>query len=303
MDDFAWNLSGPFSDATDELPLDTTWAFDMATVMDTFAFDYSDAIEPWGSDGTITAFDEVGNVPAVDPCSWPMHTPAFTDAVVAQQNIIEAFTDREVSQEQLVYDATVHGWLSNGGMSPMEISSLLDFHGIDAHARIGATVEDLMAELAQGHKVVVGEDVGAWRNQDHPLADFFHQSANRAIWIEDVDMSDPTDPQIRISHSGDPDGVGKVYLLSDFITSWQDAGFFYVATDNPSPDLHSKVGGFDADTGFFSELVDFLKDLFRDFLAHITIDVGLPLGSLRIGFSTPLSDMDEGQRDELFRKI
>lgn len=242
---------------------------DMGSVLDSFNFNLDDVRQPWSQKPDHATVGVVGT-PDIDQGYWEPQTTNFTCAVEAQRGIIEEFTGQHVSEAQLTYEATANGWLSDHGMSPADAGNLLELHGIDCHSRNGATVEDLMAELAQGHKVIVGVDSGElWRN-DFPLEDFFHQSADHAIWVTGVDMTDPAHAKVIVNDSGDPSGGGKAYDLQTFANAWQDSGFFYVATDGTPPDMTLAAGqGFDTASGVFPELVSYFANLYSDFRDHL----------------------------------
>lgn len=203
--------------------------------------------------------------PTADACFWQHQTTPFTCAVVAQQEILESF-GIDVSEAQVVYDATSHHWLTDHGMPPTIAGNLLQMYGVPCHVEMGATVQDSVGELARGHKVIVGVDSGELWHQDHPLEDFFHQAADHAIWVTGVDNSDAAHPRIIINDSGDPHGAGKVYELADFLDAWQDSGFFYVATDQAPPGF--SVLGSDASTGIFTSMADFLEQARGSLAAH-----------------------------------
>jgi len=159
-------------------------------------------------------------------------------------------------------------------MSPHDVGRLLELHGVDCHSVTGATVEQLMAELAQGHKVVIGVDSGELWNNDFPLEDFFGQSADHAIWVTGIDLSDPDHPQVIINDSGDPSGSGKAYDLAHFVDAWQDSGFFYVATDSAPPEARFAASGFDAGEGGFSELIAWIGDHVQGAWEKLNTDEG-----------------------------
>lgn len=247
-----------------------TDADDMGSVLDDLAFSLDDIRLPWSPGSDDSDASALVGTPEHDAQYWQPQTTAFTCAIQAQRGIIEAFTGQSVSEAQLVYDATVNGWLTDGGMSPHDVGNLLELYGIPCHPRTGATVEELMAELAQGRKVIVGVDSGeVWQN-DFPLEDFFHQSADHAIWVTGVDMSDPANPKVIVNDSGDTSGAGKAYDLAMFKDAWQDSGFFYVATDDAPSDMAlASQQGFDQSEGAFSGLSSYFGRFYADFRDHL----------------------------------
>ena len=293
---------------------------DMGSVLDSFDFNFNDIRMPWSQKPDL-AVDGVVGTPDIDQGYWEQQTTAFTCAVEAQRGIIEQFTGQHVSEAQLTYEATVNGWLSDHGMSPADAGNLLELHGIDCHSMTGASVEDLMAELAQGHKVIVGVDSGEiWRN-DFPLEDFFHQSADHAIWVTGVDMTDPANPKVIVNDSGDPNGAGKVYDMHDFADAWQDSGFFYVATDDAPSDMSLAAGrGFDSEAGMFPELASYFGNLYADFRGHLQDRIDDPtqitLSETPTVFNdaavrslienlpkSPMASLNESATDTLFRIV
>ena len=295
----------------DNIPLDALAQSDMSTLMDSLQPTAEPIPMPWDADGNLTAFDTVVGTPAQDAQFWQMQTTPFTCAVMAQCGIIGAFTGDPISEAQLVYEATVNGWLSDGGMSPLDVGNLLELHGIGCHVQMGTAIEDLMAELAQGHKVIVGLDSGEIWNQDHPLEDFFQQSADHAIWVTGVDLSDPANPKVIVNDSGDPTGAGKAYDLALFVDAWQDSGFFYVATDDAPPDFSLAASQFNPATGVFPELAAYFGDRFPDFQhqlqdsANQGLDItpGAPFGDAANLSESPITVLDQTARNQLFQMI
>jgi hypothetical protein len=232
------------------------------------ASQFDDAVSLLGDHGHAAP---VCGMPEADTAFWQPQTTGFTCAVMAQRGIIAEFTGQDISEAQLVYDATAHGWLTDGGMSPLDADKLLELYHIPCHSQTGARIEDLMAELAQGHKVIVGVDSGEIWGQDHPLEDFFGQAADHAIWVTGVDLSDPAHPQVIVNDSGDPNGAGKVYGLDQFVDAWQDSGFFYVSTDHAPPDMGG-TPDFDPSQGLFPALVDYFSGFDADFHERVGAD-------------------------------
>lgn len=208
---------------------------------------------------------EIIGSPDLDTGFWQEQTTAFTCAVEAQRGIIEAFGE-PISEATLVYEATANGWLTDNGMSMADIGALLQSHGIDCHQSIDATVSDLMTELAQGHKVIVGVDSGELWETDAFWSDFFVQAADHAIWVTGVKHYENGETTVVINDSGEPNGAGKEYPISQFTDAWQDSGFFYVATDDAPMNLAAQYSGFDEQQGAFPELVSEVQTTFSDFL-------------------------------------
>jgi hypothetical protein len=239
----------------DPASLDFDQDTELAGVLDSFQSDFSDDYATVGEAGPTLA--NIVGTPGLDATFWQPQTTGFTCAVMAQCGIIRAFTGEDVSEAELVYEATVNGWLTDQGMSPADVGHLLETHGVPVHQQQAATIEQLIEELAQGHKVIVGVDSGELWNQDTMLEDFFNQAADHAIWVSGVDLNDPNHPLVYVNDSGDPTGAAKAYELPAFMDAWQDSGFFYVATDHAPADLHQMASSYDLATGVFPGLVDY----------------------------------------------
>ena len=293
---------------------------DMGSVLAAFDFNLDEIVLPWSPRPQNEESAMVGT-PDLDAQYWQPQTTNFTCAVQAQRGIIEAFTGEQVSEAQLVYDATINGWLTEDGMSPYDVGNLLELHGIPSHAQSDGTIEDLMAELALGHKIIVGLDSGELWGTDSPLEDFFGQAADHATWVTGIDMSDPLHPTVTINDSGDPSGAGKVYDLALFKDSWKDSGFYYVATDDAPADMaFASNRGFDESAGVFSDLASYFGNLYSDFREHLQERRGdeTPIGPCEIPTlftdagmrafienlpQNPLASLHESIADTLFRVI
>lgn len=248
----------------------------MESVLDDLTFDLNDIYLPWDAEGSALPGHDQTTVgtPDIDAAFWQPQTTNFTCAVQAQRGIIEAFTGEDISESELVYEATTNGWLTDGGMSPHDVGRLLELHGVDNHTVDGATVEQLMTELAQGHKVVIGVDSGELWQSDSPLEDFFGETADHAIWVTGVDLSDADHPQVVVNDSGDPSCAGKAYDLNNFVDAWRDSGFFYVATDSAPAEASLAASGSDFTAGGFSELFAWIGDHVQGAWEHLNTDEG-----------------------------
>ncbi|MBL6459379.1 C39 family peptidase [Belnapia sp. T6] len=247
--------------------------------------------------------------PERDAQHWQHQDTGFTCAIVAQLGIIETFTGTAVTEAQLVYDATVNGWLTDAGTYLPDMGKLLDKYGVPNHTKTDATIEDLVAELAAGHRVIVTIDSGELWGADGPLDP---QIADHAIWVTGMDLSDPANPKVIINDSGDPNGGGKSYDLRHFADSWSRGGYAYVATDQAPPDYQITNADFDPAQGRIPALTEYFEEAHPGFASRVDAanDYGT-LGGRRYGAdaaslppaSSPLEELQQADRDALFRAI
>jgi hypothetical protein len=224
---------------------------------------------------------DIVGTPELDSHFHHHQTTDFTCGVVAQQGIINEFTGQDLSEADLVYEATANGWLTDHGTTPEDVGRLLEAHGVACHSMDHAHMSDIASELSVGHKVIVGVNSDELWNSQHPLHDFTTQAANHAIWVTGVDTTDPKHPTVIVNDSGDPDGRGHEYDLRSFVEAWQASGFSYTATDHAPPGLGARSEGFDEHAGIFTGMADFLSDCVPEFAAYVAATlVGAALGDM-----------------------
>lgn len=253
--------------------------------------------------------------PEDDAAFWTHQTTDFTCAVVSQQMILRQF-GIDVSEAQLVYDATVNGWLTDGGTSPADVGQLLDFYGVPTHTAVGAGVDGLIGELSLGHKVVIGVDAGELWHQDLPFEDWFcGERADHAVVLTGLDLSDRAQPKVFINDPGDPGGAGKSYPLDQFLDAWADSGQFYVATDHAPPELaaHPIFGGhFDADNGMYMDQAfwDAWKEALRGRIGEVADRFMETVSFVEAGAAAVVratldawENMDDAARNSLFTTV
>lgn len=155
---------------------------------------------------------------------WP-----DTCGVKSQQIVLEAFGIK-ISEGELAEEAIMKGYYAPGqGSSPELMGQLLNDHGIPTHTEYGGNVYDLVNELAQGHKVIVGVDADElWRPSF--FNDLFGEAANHALIVTGIDTTDPQNVRVLITDPGTGD-VAKEYPLEQFLDAWQDANCQFIATD------------------------------------------------------------------------
>jgi len=251
-----------------------------------FDFDQGDNFLPsWGDDMAFNPWDsqdmDVVGTPEQDANYWHEQGTPFTCAVVSQQTILNEF-GVDVSESQLVYDATTNGWLTDAGTSSGDMGELLDYYGIETHTNLDANISDVITELSQGHKVIVAVDSGEIWGTDSLFENLFDQNegADHAIVITGVDVSDPDHPMVYVNDSGDPNGAGKAYPMDQFVDAWSDSGFRYVATNNAPENIGDSLLG----ANFNSETGMYLDSDFWNTIGGYVVD-GVDIGG-RAGFAT-----------------
>jgi hypothetical protein len=251
---------------------------------------------------------------------WNPQTTDFTCAIVSQQMILKQF-GIEVSEAQLVYEATSGGFLTSEGSAMEDCGRLLESHGVATHQSFG--VEGLIRELSQGHKVIVGVDSGELWGTDSSIEDYFNGGqADHALVVNGLDLSDPNNPQAVLNDPGHPNGAGVRVPLDQFLDAWSDSGQFYVATDEAPPNLASDplIGsGFRADSGMYMDtsywdrFAETRGILFGQLIQNVD-DVSVRLmtdgtaGDAYIGavvksVTGTIREMTNDQRNELLREI
>ena len=176
-------------------------------------------------------------------------TTAITCAVVSQQMILNDFgvvsptTGLPLSEAELTYVAAVNGWLSEG-TTPDDVGKLLDYYAIPNHKGYG--IDNLVTELQQGHKVIVGVDSSELWNSNNPILNFAEdyvvgENADHAIVVNGIIFDGQCEPIVVVNDPGSPQGAGNQYPISTFLDAFQDSNCFYVATDNAPPNLAEHI--------------------------------------------------------------
>ena len=184
-----------------------------------------------------------------------------TCAIKSQQLILQDF-GINVTEDELVQWSAEHG-LYNGGTRMSDVGILLQEGGIPVSGKVNGTVFDLVSELSQGHKVIVGVDSGelwdqGWKESIKEWWDDLRHGdvgGDHALIVAGVDNTDPNNPQVLLTDPGTGD-LCKRYPLDQFMDAWRDSSCFMVSTDiapaefasvqtaNGQPAMHlADVGG------------------------------------------------------------
>ena len=214
------------------LPPDT----EMSRLMEVMQVDFNSVRLPWSSDGSLTVPDEYSRATTItDPQTWRLDSTEFLSALTTLRLMINSYTNHEVSDIQLAYEATTKGWLTETGMTTWNACQMLNYYGLDCHACSSAALGDLMYELLSGRSVLVGIGAAELLGSTIPLKDFVLQAANRSIWIDDVDCHSASEPLLTIKDSASENEQGRTYRLTELAEASHCSGFFYLATDKPPP--------------------------------------------------------------------
>lgn len=187
--------------------------------------------------------------PAEQMDNWMLQTEVDNCAVAAEVSIINQFLDEDLSLDEASYISAANGWYNPGsGTDPGVIGNMMEIHGIPTHTVMGASIEELVSELQQGHGVIVGVnsselwDSGSQNNVQQFFNDAFgldtteFNPADHAVVITGIDLSNPDCPMVIMNDSGIAGGAAARYSLDQFMDAWENSGFYYTSTSVPIPD-------------------------------------------------------------------
>lgn len=211
---------------------------------------------PAGSDSP--SHTEIIGTPIEDAGVWDgRQSYSDTCAVRCQEFILEQFTGQEFDEAALVAESAANGWYVPGeGTNPAEVGNLLEAHGVEVNRYEFATTYDLASELAQGHKVIVGVDAGElWDPmRDAIESSYGLDSADHAVVVSGIDTTDPDNLRVIISDPGTGNPVAT-YPMDQFLSAWQDSGFYMVATADPAPSHLPEMVNFAYEEGHVPEVL------------------------------------------------
>lgn len=223
---------------------------------------------------------------------------SYTDtcAIKSQQIILNEF-GVPVTEDQCVQYSYEHGWYNGDGTSFEDVGKLLNDGGIPNHQKVNADVFDIINELSQGHKIIVGVDADElWGNSFIEwLKDFFFgETPNHALIVSGIDTSDPNNIMVYVTDPGNGDH-NKAYPLDQFMDAWRDAQCFMVATDSPVPSTSEAMTNFDYETGH----IDNVAGLdYTDFQLFYDLSDSIPVFDMSLDTPTyPMSSLVDAYFD------
>lgn len=219
-------------------------------------------------------------------------------AIKSQQIILNEF-GIDVNEDQLVQFSYEQGWYhaDGTGTAAEDVGNLLETANIPVTRQEDANVFNLVSELSQGHKVIVGVDSEElWGNKFMAwMKDFFMgDTPDHALVVAGIDTSDPNNVMVIVDDPGSGD-YHKAYPLDQFMDAWSDAQCYMVSTDIPVPDHSAAMANFDYGQGHIADVggMDY-----ADFQIFNDLSYGLPAYSMiDDGYASPTSSLMDAYFD------
>jgi len=208
-----------------------------------------------------------------------------TCAIKAQQIILNEF-NIPCTEDQLVEYSAEHGWYKGNGTVMSDVGKLLVDGGVPCTQQVNADAFDLVNELSQGHKIIVGVDANELWNNDSIRGkfsnwynDFFHgNTPNHAVIVAGIDTTDPNNIQVLVTDPGTGE-YHRAYPLDQFMDAWSDSNCFMVSTDVAAPQTSPQMVNFDYAVGHIDNVagVDY-----SEFQVFYDISHGVPFNYMDV---------------------
>ena len=202
--------------------------------------------------------EKAGDVPMQDPMIFQGYEGVC--AIRSQQIILRDY-GIDIPLEDLKQFAIENGWYNEDGTPMGYVGALLASCGVEVRQDINCTVYDLVNELAQGHRVIVGVDANElWADRNGSVVDqaktwledvFVKEGANHALIVAGVEVNpnDPEDVKVILTDPGTGD-LRIEYTLDDFMDAWEDSDCFMTTTTSPAPYQYDPVHGCEVPSNF-----------------------------------------------------
>lgn len=187
-------------------------------------------------------------------------------AIRSQQIILRDY-GIDISIDELKNFAIQNGWYDpseNGGTPMWAIGNLLESCNIDCRQQTDCTIYDIVNELAQGHRVIVGVDsYELWASREDDIVkitkewfnDIFKgDTPNHALIVAGVEVNpnDPEDVKVILTDPGTGD-LRIEYDLDTFMDAWKDSHCFMTTTTTPAPLQYDPIKGCEVPSNFAIE--------------------------------------------------
>ena len=229
-----------------------------------------------------------------------------TCAIKSQQLILNDF-GIPCTEDQLIQFSYEHGWYHEGGTLPKDVGNLLETAGIPVTRQTNANVFNLVNELAQGHKIIVGVDANElWHNETiggkikNWVNDFFGNQPNHALIVAGIDTSDSNNIKVIVTDPGSGDAA-KAYPLEQFMDAWSDSSCYMVSTDISVPQDVSGMEHFNPEIGHIDNVVGVP---YSDFQIFNDMSYGLPVyAPMDMGYCCPMDSFTNAYLDYAHQNI
>lgn len=222
-----------------------------------------------------------------------------TCAIKSQQIILNEF-GIPVTEDQLVKFSYDHGWYKGDGTGTTfeDVGNLLEQANIPCTRQSNANVFNLMNELSQGHKIIVGVDSGElWGDKFSAwYKDFFvGDTPDHAIIVSGIDTSDKNNIKVIVTDPGNGD-YHKEYPLDQFMDAWSDSSCYMVSTDIPVPQVVDGMQNFDYELGHIDSVAGMDYNNFQIFN---DLSCGLPIYSINAtgNYDFPIASLVDAYED------
>lgn len=145
--------------------------------------------------------------------------------------------------EDLKAEAEANGWYDPAtGTSPENVGKLLEAHGVPCNVYVNANEYNLISELAQGKRVIVGLDSGEIWEGEGVLQDFWEKitggGADHAVVVSGINTADPDNIKVVLTDSGAGHAAIE-YPLDQFMDAWKDGECtMWVPQNPPKPEFN-----------------------------------------------------------------
>ena len=202
-----------------------------------------------------------------------------TCAIRSQQIVLRDYGVM-LSQEDMMEYAAANGWYNpdpeTGGTPMNAVGNFLDGCGVNCTRVENANIFDIISELRDGHRVIVGLDADElWANSEtsfwkrnllkciNKLNDAFGgEGANHALVVAGVDVNpnDPSDIHVTLIDSGTGE-VCASYPYAQFKDAWDDAHCFMVSTNEPAPYQYNHETHMMEPSGFATSFIPSMNEM------------------------------------------
>ncbi|MGN1154947.1 MAG: hypothetical protein ACI4TK_02095 [Agathobacter sp.] len=207
-------------------------------------------------------------------------------ALRSQQIILRDF-GIDIPFNDLEKIALDNGVYTNEGTYTYDIGKVLELAGVGMHQVTGTSMDDLMNELSQGHRVIVSVDADElWYNDNLKgrLKNWFndvtgHQGGNHALIVAGVEVNPNDVNDIKVVLT-DP-GTGHLrieYPANQFMNAWKDSDCFMAATDDPAPFQYDASTGMEVPSNFA------IKQHINEFVSNNSYQLSPDLVNIPFGY-------------------